>query len=185
MPGRLARRAQPAPKHFAEDLQVAGPVDERFPWSRDGRQGDGVGVPVGDAVAVELHRRRNAVREIQQLPDGYPRLAGIAPPLGEGIGGRFIQLEEAVLHRGQRGDTPEALRAAVDAMGVAGRFVPRIPLKEGHAPLDDEQRIPAPALGIGGGILEIARLGQNGTGVQTRIQQEENHHAVFHRGKFF
>jgi hypothetical protein len=62
-------RLELSPKEFAENLELTGTVDERFPTRTGGWQPDTVSVPIAYASPMQRKCRLDSGGEIQEIPN--------------------------------------------------------------------------------------------------------------------
>ena len=160
---------------FAEDIELARPVDEALAGRGEGLRVDRGRGTVGDArrarVARVLDRaaeRFDSAGEREQLPHRHLRLARVGLPFVNRVGHPLVEREEAVFDRKRRGDAAEALGAAREEMRrVDGQAGDRV-VEHGLAVEQDEQHFAVVLAGVLGGRPATRKEGIGGRRLRGR-----------------
>src|SRR5450755_1989908 len=101
-------------QHLMKNLERARPINES--GSRAGNYWRSYCDPVAITriVIVQIKHRIEPAREIEQLPNRYPRFARIVAPRRDSGCHVLIEVQQTILGGGKRGQPPKGFRAAVN-----------------------------------------------------------------------
>src|ERR1700730_1751353 len=140
--------SKPLPKNFAENLQLAGSVNERFTTLSRGGQPHAVSIPIRNAFSVQRKSWSDPGSKIEQIPHTDFRFVRVSTPFCDRIANRIIKIQDPILNRGSSRNAPKTLCAAKDGDDPIALVPIYIALIDDVAILHDHKRIAAMQGGI-------------------------------------
>src|SRR5438046_1224620 len=107
-------------EHRVKDLKRARAVNERASRAGDQRCSNRDAVAIAAIVVVEREDRIEAAGKIEKLPNRDPRLARIGFPSRDGFSDALLEVQHSIVRRGERRQTPESFRPAINLARFAG-----------------------------------------------------------------
>src|SRR5437763_7609321 len=105
-----------------KDLKRAGAVNEHASRAGDQRCSNRNGVAIARIVVVEREDRIEAAGKIEKFPNGDPRLARIGFPSRDGFSDALVEVQQSIVGRGERRQTPKSLCPAINLARLASRL---------------------------------------------------------------
>src|SRR5436309_5531788 len=123
-------------------------IDESRTGFSNGRQSNRHRIPIANRCTLKTRSAFNAVGLVEQLADCDPRFACVAFPFSDRLSDGIVQFKQAIMYRGQRGDSPKTFCSAEDRPSAASRPAVGIVLENAPAVLHHEYGHAAFALRI-------------------------------------